>query len=82
MTNTICGKYQRNIAASITVDFVEEGEEDGQLDDNHTQEDRPHQFGELFAKEKFCQDFDLSFSFHTWLISTKIKGFSVSHICL
>ena len=66
MTNTKCGKYERNIAGSITVDFVKEGEEDGQLDDNHTQEDRPHQFGELFAKEKFCQDFDLFFSLHTY----------------
>ena len=57
MTNTKCGKYQRNIAASITVDFVEEGEEDGQLNDNHTQEDRPHQFGELFCERKILSGF-------------------------
>ena len=57
MTNTKCGKYERNIAASITVDFVKEGEEDGQLNDNHTQEDRPHQFGELFCEKKILSGF-------------------------
>ena len=51
MTNTKCEKYQRNIAGSITIDFVEKGEEDGQLDDNHTQEDRPRQFRELFCEK-------------------------------
>ena len=57
MTNTKCGKYERNIGGSITVDFVEEGEEDGQLNDNHTQEDRPHQFGELFCEGKILSGF-------------------------
>ena len=57
MTNTKCGNYERNIAASITVDFVKKGEEDGQLDDNHTQEDRPRQFRELFCEKKMWSGF-------------------------
>ena len=57
MTNTKCGKFERKIAASITVDFVKEGEEDGQFDDNHTQEDRPNQFGELFCERKILSGF-------------------------